>query len=313
MPPERFEVIVVSDGSTDGTDEMLSTLTHAMPYRLTGLVQPNSGPAAARNRGIRAATGDIVVLTDDDLEPHPSFLEAHAIRHESDPRIVVLGPMSPDPLRARFEPPWIAWEHAKMQEQYDLFRPGGSNSDGQGGAVHFYSGNASVRREHLMAVGGFDENYRRQEDVELAVRLERECGVWFLFDFTAEATHRQSRSFESWMRGARAYGTLDAQRISAGTLSWAEVNFLAARRNPVTKALSNLCAAAPFLDPAVVNFMRAVVSVCWTIGARGPAISALSALYNSVYRKSLVCEVRRQASASKGAGNRTPEAGKPNA
>jgi len=201
--------------------------------------------------------------------------------------------MSPDPERFSKEPAWIAWEHIKLREIYDLFRPGGSNSDGRAGPVHFYSGNASVRREHLLAVGGFDENYRRQEDVELAVRLARDCGVWFLFDFATDATHRPTRTFESWIRIPRAYGQLDAQRVKARTLDWAEVEELAARRNPATRLLANTCAACPFIEPAIIGTLRVAASTSWRLAARGPAVAALSAIYNSVYRGALIREMRR--------------------
>ena len=87
--------------------------------------------------------------------------------------------MLPDPAFAGREPAWIAWEHAMLEKQYTAWRTG----EWQGcGPHHFYSGNASLRREHLIAVGGFDEQFPRQEDVELAVRLERQRGVQFVYD-----------------------------------------------------------------------------------------------------------------------------------
>lgn len=287
LPCARFEVVVVSDGSTDGTNEMLHDMAGELPYRLLPLAQTNAGPAAARNLGVRSASNEIIVLTDDDMEPLPGFLEAHIRRHELDPDVVVIGPMSPDPARAGEEPVWIAWEHVKLQEIYDLFRPGGMCESGRGGPWHFYSGNASVRREHMLAVGGFDERFRRQEDVELAVRLERDRGVRFLFDFETDAIHRPTRTFESWLRIPRAYGELDAKRIKAGTLAWEKIASQAASRNPATRALARLCETRPRIEPVVVGVLRAGSSGCWSVHARGPAIAALSALYNSVYWSAL--------------------------
>ena len=63
----EFEVIVVSDGSTDGTDEYLENVD--LPYRLVYSRQPNTGPSAARNHGTRLATGEIVLFIDDDVLP----------------------------------------------------------------------------------------------------------------------------------------------------------------------------------------------------------------------------------------------------
>src|SRR5579859_3268611 len=75
-PFDRFEVIVVSDGATDGTGDAVRALSTS--YRLRCLEQVNSGPSVARNHGARAACGEVVVYLDDDVEPLPRFLERHA-------------------------------------------------------------------------------------------------------------------------------------------------------------------------------------------------------------------------------------------
>ena len=59
-----FEVVVVSDGSPDGTDDYLRTLE--TPLRLTAVFQPNQGVAVARNHGLERATGELVLFVDDD-------------------------------------------------------------------------------------------------------------------------------------------------------------------------------------------------------------------------------------------------------
>src|SRR5262245_25867711 len=65
FPATRFEVVVVDDGSTDGTDAALAAMQ--TPYRLRVLHQENAGPAAARNAGLREAQGRLIVFLDDDV------------------------------------------------------------------------------------------------------------------------------------------------------------------------------------------------------------------------------------------------------
>src|SRR5258707_10281865 len=73
LSADRFEVIVVDDGSSDGTRELLRTLK--TPYALVSIEQPNQGPGAARNRGVRAASGDLILFLDDDVVPMDDLLD----------------------------------------------------------------------------------------------------------------------------------------------------------------------------------------------------------------------------------------------
>ncbi len=80
-PP--FEIVVVDDGSTDGTFEWLEERATARPVRR--LRQQNRGPAAARNRGVAAAAGAIVAFLGDDTVPEPGWLAAHWAVHQREP------------------------------------------------------------------------------------------------------------------------------------------------------------------------------------------------------------------------------------
>lgn len=283
FPYSNFEAVVVSDGSTDGTEKMVADYAQTAPYALRVLTQANGGPSKARNCGIREAHYEVIVFLDDDVEPMPDFLDRHAEHHRRDKRVVIIGPMSPDPARSREEPVWVAWEHAKLQEIYAMFRSGGSYSGNHAGPIHFFSGNASVRREWLIAVEGFDESFTRQEDVEMAVRLQRTCELTFHFDFAADGLHRPQRSFASWLRIPNAYGIFDAQRVRAGLLSWSEVRNNVAKRHGATRSLASLCLACPSLLPIVVALLHRASFLLYRMRNKASAFSALSALYNVSY------------------------------
>src|SRR5665213_3861512 len=73
--PELYEVIVVVDGSFDGTVEMLRTYTPRCSFRI--LDQVNRGPAAARNAGLEVSRGRLVLFLDDDIRCGPDLIKQH--------------------------------------------------------------------------------------------------------------------------------------------------------------------------------------------------------------------------------------------
>ena len=273
-PGFTFEVVVVSDGSTDGTHALVDGFTGKYPLRL--LVQDNAGPASARNAGILAAEGEVVMFLDDDVMPEPHCLEAHMSRHLAEPATVVVGPMlTPTDVELQ---PWIRWEQYQLEKQYARFESGEVLHPRQ-----FYTGNASVRRQALLDAGLFDTTLLRSEDIELAGRLEL-VGQSFTFAPNATAYHYAERSFESWAKVAYDYGKNDV--LFANNQQQQDLQHIPRffdERNPLQRALVRALVPRPSLRAAGQQILERAASLGNTLGAKDLNRQLLSGLYGLHY------------------------------
>jgi GT2 family glycosyltransferase len=199
LPADQFEVIVIVDGSTDGTAEWLSEFRPT--YRLTWKWQPNSGRAAACNRGLALARGGIMVLLDDDMEPTPQLLQAHLDAHARCRRLAVVGAA---PVESEPGLPAIGEYMAKKFNRHlaTLATPGR-----QFGLRDFYSGNFSIRLDVIAEVGYFDEDFIAygNEDLELSCRLKA-AGVRIVFNGEAVARQRYTKDVTAMAKDNIAKG-----------------------------------------------------------------------------------------------------------
>lgn len=166
----RLEVVVVDNGSSDETLRLLRAREGGagVPVRL--IERPEGGPAAARNAGVAAASGEVLLFLGDDTEPGDGgLLRAHLDLHAARPQPTygVLGRITWTP-RAPVTP-FMRWlENGGPQFHYGDLDPGPVDA-----ASYFYSSHASLKRSLFERVGGFDERFPTAavEDTELGVRL----------------------------------------------------------------------------------------------------------------------------------------------
>ncbi|MCK4257681.1 MAG: glycosyltransferase [Halanaerobiales bacterium] len=234
---DKFEVIVIDDGSTDDSFEMLMSLQ--VNYSLKILRnESNKGAGAARNIGIKNSRGQVIIFSDSDFIVPTNFISGHMKHHNIDKNIGLCGLFSwrkvfaiyfskftksqkyefeearnktplfqkklkminfkyndgtkilsmkdlKDIKRYSYIPSWSKGFLGEVVDEY------GPNLKGFAFPWLFFgTGNASIRKENLLNVGGFDEELPREEDWELGYRLYK-SGIKFRYESEIESIHQE--------------------------------------------------------------------------------------------------------------------------
>ncbi|MEM8779659.1 MAG: glycosyltransferase family 2 protein [Cyanobacteria bacterium P01_G01_bin.49] len=156
----NYEVVLVDDGSTDGTLEWLAENHQEFPH-VCSFSQNHLGPAAARNLGVEKANGEIIIFIDSDLVVTEKFLQSHAdalVKGEKNlghDRLFTYGWVI---NTCNFDNP--------TSEPYKIT---------DFSAAYFATGNVAIARKWLEKVGLFDTQFQLYgwEDLELGIRLKQ--------------------------------------------------------------------------------------------------------------------------------------------
>jgi lipopolysaccharide/colanic/teichoic acid biosynthesis glycosyltransferase/GT2 family glycosyltransferase len=177
-----YEVIIVDDGSIDDTAEIAEQLAVKV------LRQTNAGPSAARNAGARLARGTLLVFTDADCIPSPTWL-GNLTQPFRNPEVVGVKGVyrtNQTALVARFVQLEYEYKYARMRNQATI------------DFIDTYS--AAYRKEVFIQNGGFDESFRvpSVEDQEFSFRLARK-GYHMVFEPSAAVFHYHDHTLSEYL------------------------------------------------------------------------------------------------------------------
>lgn len=244
LPPDEYEVIVVDDGSEDGTQE--AAASWSLPCSLRCYRQEKGGAVAARNYGARQAIGEVLAFLDDDMVLSPEYLSELLHCYRSTPKALVVGTLRPfeRPGRTIFE---------RVHGAASLSPEPDADSDSTAGCValaHIYclSGLLAVNR-----CGFFDIGMLRR-------LAEGGPEAWSDIAFA----HRAVQQGYGVVRAVRAVAYHDD-----GSCASLEVACRTARKNGRAAVL--LFRTHPELEPAIVAY-RDMGYVSW--GRDSPVIAA---------------------------------------
>lgn len=214
-----LEVIIISDGSTDNTAEVIEQNTWQL--NIIFIQQQNKGRSATRNKGASVATGDLLLFFDDDMRPLQDCLAIHILHHNQHFNSIVTGG-----LKEEITP------HATELFKYKSFlsdkwlNPLKSETSTllNKNQVFVTTANFSVPKKIFKQVGGFDERLTDAEDYDFAVRAFK-AGVPLYFNNTAFAWHDDNITTRSYIKRQRQYAEAQ-ERLRTIHPEWLQEGFL---------------------------------------------------------------------------------------
>jgi glycosyltransferase involved in cell wall biosynthesis/predicted deacetylase len=181
---KNLEIIVVNDGSTDNTTEVLSDFIRTnQDTKVKIITQQNGGRSKARNTGFKMSNGEIITFCEDDALYSKDYIK-NGISHFKDQNNKLGGVIGPHYVWNRTASLNTLAKDIERRRNFDNYKPK---------SCWFY------RREIFEHIGLFNENIELIEDVEPAIKLARE-GYFFEFEPNSIWLHKEPASLKKYLR-----------------------------------------------------------------------------------------------------------------
>jgi glycosyltransferase involved in cell wall biosynthesis len=182
LPSQAWELIVVDDASRDDSAEVAERFADMVVRRAE-----SSGPAAARNHGVRQSRGDILAFIDADVSVHGDALRRLEESFREEGRVAaVFGAYDTTPRAPGLVSQYRNLLHHRV------------HAEAQGDAETFWAGLGAIERSVFLAAGGFDETMRQLEDIDLGYRV-RALGHRILLRPEIQGTHLKHWTLRTMM------------------------------------------------------------------------------------------------------------------
>jgi len=191
-PKKKYEIIIVNDGSKDNTIEEIKKIAKKSKCKIKAINQKNSGPAVARNTGIKNSKGKVIFFVDDDQVMYPDFIKKN-LRHYTSDKIGGVGSAAPPRIMS-----WVdKYYTARYLDESLVINTIKDYKSGKG----LPTAACSYRKDVLDKVGYFDETFplAAGEDVELSRRVLK-AGFCLVKDPEIVGEHLRSDNFKSVFR-----------------------------------------------------------------------------------------------------------------
>lgn len=192
-----FELVVVIDGSTDATEEIVKESQSQFPF-LKIISQENKGRSGAKNNGAFEAAGNLLIFYDDDLKVKRNSIKKHLdIQQKYQSETIISGNVVEPSMqsefskfRAHLRSTWISrYSELGMLNEKNLY---------------LTAANFSISKKLFQELNGFDESFSDGEDFDLAIRAFKK-GVKIYFDKSNVAFHEDQATVRSYIERRRQY------------------------------------------------------------------------------------------------------------